>query len=478
MEPLRAYDRALFGGSPQEVPDAYRDSSPLTYCRAVRAPVLVLAGENDPRCPIRQIDNYLDALAARWPPVRGLPVRRRPRLDGGRRADAPGGVRDRLRPAGPGRPGVRALRRALVVLVLTGCGTPWDPRRAGPVRQRLCRLRCRPRRQLCRRRDDDGCGATASTGAGEYSHGGFADDSAPGTGAPRRATQRPVTRHPRTAGPLPTAVGEASGVAASSVDPDLYFVVDDGTGAGALAAVRGDGSPVGTVVVEGMAAGNAEAVSAGPCPAGRCLFVGDIGGNRGRETVTVYRLTEPALPLPSSVSAERWDYAYPDGSYDAEAMLVTDDGGIVVVTKPDGGTTPHRVYAGPAGGRRADAAPTFRPPTPARAASPRWSATWSRTPPAGRPGTAADLRPGGGVPRTDRRGGSGGLPRLGPPRARDTGAVAVRRGRVPVRRVRVRGGVGGSPSAAPTIAGVGCERPTASAAAADRLAKDFRRDQT
>jgi dipeptidyl aminopeptidase/acylaminoacyl peptidase len=27
--------------------------------------VLILAGENDPRCPIRQIDNYLDALAAR-----------------------------------------------------------------------------------------------------------------------------------------------------------------------------------------------------------------------------------------------------------------------------------------------------------------------------------------------------------------------------------------------------------------------------
>ena len=26
--------------------------------------MLVLAGENDPRCPIRQIDNYLAALAA------------------------------------------------------------------------------------------------------------------------------------------------------------------------------------------------------------------------------------------------------------------------------------------------------------------------------------------------------------------------------------------------------------------------------
>ncbi|AZI59335.1 S9 family peptidase [Nakamurella antarctica] len=63
MEPLRAYDRALFGGSPAQVPDKYADSSPITYVDAVRAPVLVLAGENDPRCPIRQIDNYLGKLA-------------------------------------------------------------------------------------------------------------------------------------------------------------------------------------------------------------------------------------------------------------------------------------------------------------------------------------------------------------------------------------------------------------------------------
>jgi dienelactone hydrolase len=63
MEPLRAFDRALFGGSPEELPELYRECSPLTYAEAVRAPVLVVAGENDPRCPIRQIDNYLDRLA-------------------------------------------------------------------------------------------------------------------------------------------------------------------------------------------------------------------------------------------------------------------------------------------------------------------------------------------------------------------------------------------------------------------------------
>ncbi|MGK5110532.1 prolyl oligopeptidase family serine peptidase [Geodermatophilus sp. CPCC 205506] len=62
MEGLRAYDRALFGGSPEEVRDVYVRSSPITYVDAVSAPVLVVAGANDPRCPIRQIDNYLGEL--------------------------------------------------------------------------------------------------------------------------------------------------------------------------------------------------------------------------------------------------------------------------------------------------------------------------------------------------------------------------------------------------------------------------------
>lgn len=62
MEALRAYDRSLFGGSPAEVPERYRASSPLSYVERVSVPLLLIAGENDPRCPIRQIDNYLDRL--------------------------------------------------------------------------------------------------------------------------------------------------------------------------------------------------------------------------------------------------------------------------------------------------------------------------------------------------------------------------------------------------------------------------------
>ena len=64
MEPLRAFDRSLFGGSPQDVPEVYERCSPLTYVADVTAPVLVLAGANDPRCPIRQIDNWLEAARA------------------------------------------------------------------------------------------------------------------------------------------------------------------------------------------------------------------------------------------------------------------------------------------------------------------------------------------------------------------------------------------------------------------------------
>jgi len=52
----------LFGGSPAERPDFYRERSPITYAERVRVPVLILAGRNDPRCPIRQIENYLSRL--------------------------------------------------------------------------------------------------------------------------------------------------------------------------------------------------------------------------------------------------------------------------------------------------------------------------------------------------------------------------------------------------------------------------------
>jgi len=62
---LQSFDRSLFGGSPDEVGDLYRERSPLTYVDRVRTPALVIAGDNDSQCPIRQVLNYVDALRAR-----------------------------------------------------------------------------------------------------------------------------------------------------------------------------------------------------------------------------------------------------------------------------------------------------------------------------------------------------------------------------------------------------------------------------
>lgn len=62
MEPLKAFDRALFRGTPAERPAFYRERSPITYADRLQVPVLVVAGRNDPRCPIRQIENYLARL--------------------------------------------------------------------------------------------------------------------------------------------------------------------------------------------------------------------------------------------------------------------------------------------------------------------------------------------------------------------------------------------------------------------------------
>ena len=65
---LQAYDRALLGGEPKDVPDLMRDRSPINFADRVRVPVLFIAGENDTRCPLRQVMLYVDRLKARGHP--------------------------------------------------------------------------------------------------------------------------------------------------------------------------------------------------------------------------------------------------------------------------------------------------------------------------------------------------------------------------------------------------------------------------
>lgn len=55
---LKGYQVALFGGTPEEKPQEYAASSPITYAENVAAPVLVIQGHNDTRTTPRQVEMY------------------------------------------------------------------------------------------------------------------------------------------------------------------------------------------------------------------------------------------------------------------------------------------------------------------------------------------------------------------------------------------------------------------------------------
>lgn len=65
MPTIRAYDASLYGGDPTELPDLWRERNPMTYVDQARAPLLVIAGEQDPRCPPEGITPFTDALRER-----------------------------------------------------------------------------------------------------------------------------------------------------------------------------------------------------------------------------------------------------------------------------------------------------------------------------------------------------------------------------------------------------------------------------
>jgi dipeptidyl aminopeptidase/acylaminoacyl peptidase len=65
---LQAMDRALFGGTPEEKPELYERANPITYADDVVAPVILIIGEHDSRCPLEQALAYVKRLEATGTP--------------------------------------------------------------------------------------------------------------------------------------------------------------------------------------------------------------------------------------------------------------------------------------------------------------------------------------------------------------------------------------------------------------------------
>ncbi len=79
-------------------------------------------------------------------------------------------------------------------------------------------------------------------------------------------------------------------------------------------------------------------IAVGPCPAGSCLYVADIGDNdASRKRITIYRVPEPSGAETSVAVKDVFHATYPDGAHDAETLLVTPAGDLFIVTKGDTG---------------------------------------------------------------------------------------------------------------------------------------------
>jgi hypothetical protein len=77
-----------------------------------------------------------------------------------------------------------------------------------------------------------------------------------------------------------------------------------------------------------------EDIAIGPCEAGSCIYIGDIGDNdRSRRDVAIYVIPEPTLSDTVTGPATRIPVRYQDGPEDAEALFALPDGSLYIMTK-------------------------------------------------------------------------------------------------------------------------------------------------
>ena len=141
------------------------------------------------------------------------------------------------------------------------------------------------------------------------------------------------------------SVKESSGIAASRRFHGVYWTHNDSGDGPLIYAFDRSGSSKGIWRVTGASARDWEDIAAGPGPKPgvNYLYIGDIGDNqKKRAEIVVYRVPEPEINAkgllkgkPAATDqSEAIRLRYPDGSHDAETLLVHPrTGSIYIVTK-------------------------------------------------------------------------------------------------------------------------------------------------
>ena len=143
------------------------------------------------------------------------------------------------------------------------------------------------------------------------------------------------------------AVKESSGLVASRTNSGIFWTHNDSGDGPFLYAFDARGAARGVWRVTNANARDWEAIAEGPGPDSTktYLYVGDIGDNGGRRAeIIVYRLIEPTVTASNAQTdkkkpattepAESIRLRYPDGSHNAETLLVhPKTGNIYIITK-------------------------------------------------------------------------------------------------------------------------------------------------
>jgi hypothetical protein len=145
---------------------------------------------------------------------------------------------------------------------------------------------------------------------------------------------------------------EVSGITASRRNDGVWWVHNDSGDLPRIYAINSTGKLLGIYRVVGAINVDWEDIGSGPGADGSpALYIADIGDNeKRRDAVVVYRVKEPDLSAGGesgqTESAEPFQFRYPDGAHNAEALIVDPESGrIYVITKRQ--SSPCSVYRSP-----------------------------------------------------------------------------------------------------------------------------------
>jgi endonuclease/exonuclease/phosphatase family metal-dependent hydrolase len=130
------------------------------------------------------------------------------------------------------------------------------------------------------------------------------------------------------------ALNEASGIARSQRQDDIYWLVND-SGKPRLYAIDSSGRNLGHIKIDGAKHVDWEDIASFTLDGKPYLLIADIGDNESkRRDVTIYVVEEPEPGQEEAEIAWSFDYSYPKGPRDAESLTVDiDNERILVLSK-------------------------------------------------------------------------------------------------------------------------------------------------